>query len=65
MIKQAAYYLGQVLIVLGTLTCVGPLIGGFAGPGDVGAGWSELILAVGSLTLVLGIALTLFGARGA
>lgn len=63
MIKWAAYYFGQVLIVLGALVCVGPIVGGFAGPGDVGRGWSEVVLAVGLLTLVLGAALFVFGTR--
>jgi hypothetical protein len=61
MFRTIAYYLGQVLIVLGALICVGPLVGGFAGPGDVGGRWAELMLVAGLLTIVVGVAIFIGG----
>ena len=47
MFRTIAYYLGKALIVLGALMYVGPLVGGFASPGDVGGGWAELMIVAG------------------
>ncbi|MAK83595.1 MAG: hypothetical protein CMJ17_17245 [Phenylobacterium sp.] len=63
MVKSIAYYAGQVLLVIGALVCVGPLVGGFASAGDVGAGWGELLLGVGGVCIVAGGATILFGAQ--
>ncbi|MAK82999.1 hypothetical protein [Phenylobacterium sp.] len=55
MFRTIAYYLGKALIVLGALMYVGPLVGGFASPGDVGGGWAELMIVAGLLTIVVGV----------